>query len=191
MVSQEVIDWASGEITEITYPSPKVKDYAFCSCTKLEKIDCIASKGFTEIGAESFRMTDSLQEVNLENVRTVRDYAFDGCGLEEILLPSIVSISNSHVFSNCTNLTKLLIGKDCAEDLNSANSISGCNALTEIWLLSESKVITIHQSALEACDHYKTNGDRTGRIYVPQSMVESYKNTTAFANYKDLIVGIS
>ena len=68
-----------------TNPETVIADFAFANCEALESITFPLS-GICSIGNSAFRYTKALTSVNLENVKTVGDYAFSDSGLKAVIL---------------------------------------------------------------------------------------------------------
>ena len=100
---------------------------AFSGCTGLESINFGSAK---ELKNLAFHGT-GLTSVNLGNLETVQDNAFDQCNdLVSVDFGSMTSISGDYIFKNCTSLTTI--------DFHNLQTISGygmfygCTALTTV-----------------------------------------------------------
>ena len=86
----------------------------------------------TVIGRAAFSRCESLVRATMpSSVKTIEDYAFDGCvNLETISLSSGLKYIGNRVFGNCQKLTRLTIPKSVARVQQEA--LSDCPALT--WI---------------------------------------------------------
>ena len=118
----------------------------------------------------------ALLTVNLPMATSIGTYAFYGCsGITDVNLP-MASSAPSSCFYQCTKLYRL--------DLGSASSIGGsalayCTALRELILRRTSGVCTLNSSSFSGVTSYK------GYIYVPSSLIDTYKNYTNWSTYSD------
>ena len=137
-----------------------IMEYAFSGCTALEDINLPAS--IATILDEAFAGTTSLKHINLGNIITnLGTGAFKGSGLEEINLPRGIKVLNPSLFEGCASLTSLTLNYD-------------------------EGVVYLNSSALKECGITET----TGTIYVPASLVDTYKANTNWAKYAERIQAI-
>ncbi len=87
----------------------EIKNYAFCSCDKLESVTI--GDSVRTIGNYAFAFCDSLESVTIGNsVITIGYYAFCGCtSLRSITIPKSVTEIKSDAFSGCIRITELSI----------------------------------------------------------------------------------
>ena len=162
-----------------------ISSYAFQSCNSLQSVNfpsCIF------IGFEAFQSCNSLQSVSFPSCTIIDGCAFSGCS-------SLQSIS----FPNCTS-----IGQNAFQNFSSLQSVSfpicsnigsgafvECVFLSAIYLLS-SRVCTLTNS--DAFNYTPMSLSSYlgyfGSIYVPSSLVASYKTATNWTYYADRIVGV-
>lgn len=115
----------------------------------------------TKIGGRVFFGALSLSEVYCQKVSNIGDYAFSSCtGLVKAIFPSATVIS-TNAFGSCTSLAALILSNGSVCRL--AN-VSGFN------LSSIAK--------------------GTGFVYVPKSLVDSYKSATNWTTYASQIRAI-
>lgn len=153
----------------------------------------------------------ALTSVSMPNCTSLGAGAFYGCSaLAELYLPALVSIRNN-CFRNCYALTQFITGSafdSCIE----SSAFEGCSKLTKIDLYHVNNLgINAHAFA---CANLTTliirNTDfvakanslsifggsntamnqGTGYIYVPASMVDSYKEATNWTVFADQIRAI-
>ena len=149
------------------------------------------NKYATEIGSSAFMRCSALKTIDLPNATTIGSSAFSNCYvLESVDLPNATTIGSS-AFSNCYVLESV--------DLPNATTIGSsafmsCSALKTIDLPNAT---TIGSSAFMSCNmekiylRSKTMCTCTGNpniassttIYVPESLIDSYKTATYWSSY--------
>ncbi|MBP3401898.1 MAG: leucine-rich repeat protein [Clostridia bacterium] len=99
------------DITHLIFTNSNtvISDYAFANCETVESVTFPAS-GVVSIGNSAFRYAEKLVKINLENVKSVSDYAFANTGLKEVKLAD-GAIYGEGVFFN-SSIEKVTIGKD-------------------------------------------------------------------------------
>ncbi|MBQ0081794.1 MAG: leucine-rich repeat domain-containing protein, partial [bacterium] len=136
-------------LTGITLPSnlTSIEEYAFSGCTRLSAITLPNSVNVINKGV--FDGCTALTSVNLANVTTIGEYAFRGCGMTMLTIPSTLTTLNPTAFANVpikdltwntslspnfannTTLTSVTFGN--SGDLAIGNSaFSNCSALTTV-----------------------------------------------------------
>ena len=141
-------------------------------------------KRITVITQNMFSDFPNLTYLYLPNVTSIDGSAFSGCSnLTSIDLPNVTSIGN-YSFEYCTSLTSI--------DLPNVTSIgnnafSGCSNLTTV-IMSTNQIITL-EGKLVFNDTPISN--KTGYIYVLDSLVNSYKSTSGWSTYASQIKPIS
>lgn len=147
----------------------------------------------------------NLKEVSLPACTNIRQGGFYGCtGLAVLDLPELVAIENNS-FRNCASLTEFISGskfnsridnstfEGCSSitkiDLYHVNTLGfgsyslACTRLTALIIRNTDFVPPLHVSTFGAATTAMNQG--AGYIYVPVSMVDSYKeakNWTVFAD---------
>lgn len=144
-----------------------VGDSAFYSCSALTTIDI---PNATSIGVSAFGNCYALTTVDLPNATSIGDQAFYGCrALTSVDFPNATSIGNS-AFNSCSALTSI--------DLPSATSI-GSYAFFEN---SHLKTIFLRSKTMCTCTGDPWVNSST-TIYVPESLINSYKAATYWSKY--------
>lgn len=160
-------------ITSVTSQAASVRDRAFSSCTSVVSISLPAAK---TIGKWAFMQCSKLATVNLPEATTLESSAFSSCpALTSVTIPKVTSLPSQGLY-NCTALQKI--------DLPAVTSISDSvfmmdSKLTAVILRSATLVTLSNKSA------FSSSGISagTGYIYVPSSLVASYKTATNWATY--------
>lgn len=143
-------------LTKATINSTSVSQYMFSGCDSLKTV--VLGDNVNVIGYNSFSYCPSLKNFTMGvNVTKIDSYAFEYSGIEEIVLPDVLSYMGSDVFrgsklkeiilpssisywysdgqfNNCSNLEKVVIG-DC--ELPSRNVFF--NAPATIYCMPDSK----------------------------------------------------
>ena len=144
-----------------------VGDSAFYSCSALTTIDI---PNTTSIGVSAFQNCSALTTVDLPNATSVGYATFSGCsGLITIDLPNAISIDNA-TFQDCSALTSV--------DFSNIASI-GAYAFQRDY---ELKTIFLRSKTMCTCvGDPSLNSSVT--IYVPESLIDSYKTATYWNIY--------
>ena len=151
-------------------------------------IDIIEGTSFindriTTVKDQLFYYSTSLTTVSIPECTSIGSYAFIGCkSLTTIDLPECTSIGN-YAFNSCTSLTTVNLPK-CTSIGDFA--FQNCTNLTTI-ILSNNQVATLSS-------RYAFNSSaitRTGYIYVPDNLVDSYKSDTNWSTYANQIKPLS
>lgn len=144
-----------------------IDDSAFYSCPALTSVDI---PNATSVGTSAFGNCSALTTVDLLNVTKIGYSAFSGCsGLITIDLPNATSIDNA-AFQDCSALTSV--------DFSNVASI-GAYAFQRDYAL---RTIFLHSKTMCTCvgDPW-VNSSVT--IYVPKSLIDSYKAATYWSKY--------
>ena len=121
--------------------------------------DCTALQnidipGVTTLKTYAFQYCTSLKTINMPNIERIEDeYAFGGCALiEELTLPTSIEYIGSYTFGNCSSLKKLTILSD-----------------TVPWIGDDTTPSFVGISS-------------SAQLFVPASLVDSYKNDFDWRN---------
>lgn len=113
------------------------------------------------IGSNAFGYCSSLSQVDLPVCSIISEYAFDGCrSLSQVSLPMCNTISG-YAFGYCSSLSIITIG------YSSVCSLGGSTVFTNTQITSS-----------------------TGSIYVPASLVDSYKSAKNWSYFSTRIFPI-
>lgn len=160
----------------------------------------------TTIGESAFRQWTTIEECDFQNVTVINRLAFYGCTkLKNILLPNVTTIGEQ-AFNGCSNLEKIKC--DLVTTLGS-QAIRGCKNLKYFYSTKLTSIqngcfadctnlVAIIISSDTVCPLSVTNAfnntpiiSGTGYIYVPDSLVDSYKSATNWSTYASQIKPIS
>lgn len=157
---------------------------AFQACKNLTSV---SFPNVTTIGDHAFRICTDLVRVSFPKATSIGVGTFYGCtDLVSVTFPNVTSLGND-AFRYCSNLTIASFPKLTQIDAGSTSWLkkSGafleCAYLTTLYIGTEtSTVCTLGKGALQGCDSLTD-------IYVPASLVDSYKSATNWSNYADKI----
>ena len=180
-----------------------VGSYAFYYCTSLTSVSFPMC---TSIGSHAFNNCSSLTSVSFPVCTTIGSYAFISCkNLTSVSFPMCTSIGLS-AFMNCTSLTSVSFPV-CAVISNSAfnncknltsvsfpvctlignYAFSNCTNLSKLYLAS-TKICTLSNSTAFSNTGI---GSNKGSIFVPASLIDSYKTASHWSYFKTQIFAIS
>ena len=153
----------AGTITE--YSNDKatyICDSSFAGCNKLVKANM---PNVVDMGALAFQSCFELRQVNLDSAKLISLQAFaQNFALPKLRLPSVESISDG-AFLNCHSLVTLTISNESV-----VCSLSNTDAFMNTPMTGH-------------------NG-KTGYIYVPRALVNSYKAATNWSTFASQIRAI-
>lgn len=174
IITRTITEYVNNDIT-------KIGSYAFYSCTNLVRVEC---KNLTIGGFATFNNCTSLTSVELPKLRNIdMQFLYNCTALLSLTLPSATSVGTQGLRSipNCKTI-----------DLPSCTSINAfglesCNALTALVLSADSLCALGNVNALNNTPI--ANG--TGYVYVPDDLVDAYKEATNWSTYASQIKGLS
>jgi len=164
-----------------------VNTCTFMYCSSLTNIYL---PSVSSVGAQGFYYCTSLVSVNLPICEKLEYYAFNGCNkLVSISVPLCKSVG-SYAFQYCYNLPEI--------NLSLCSYIGGqafekCYNLLSIYLTSASLVSLVNANAFSStpiAGYTTSTGGTYGSIYVPSSLLTSYKTATNWATYSGRMVGV-
>ena len=148
------------------------------------EVTTLTSNAVKKVADDVFNGYNKLVTVNFPKATSIGDSAFESCtSLTSIDLPNVTSIGNS-AFYSCTSLTSI--------DLPNVTSIgsyvfNSCNNLSTV-IMSTNQIITLEDKSVF---NDTPISNKTGYIYVPDSLVDSYKTATNWSTYALQIKPIS
>lgn len=175
---------------------------AFFNCNRLQ--DFTFPDNVRYIGAQAFQDCDTLTNVVLPTSLTeLQSMAFMDCNnLERVVIKGNVRYINSQAFQNCRKLVDLTIEEGVQNISN--NAFYGCRALTEVTIPSSVYFIAnqafyqctnLHIINIVGCNmvdiEYNAFPTQVLRIYVDDSMYETYLNYGNWPNYSSKLDRIS
>jgi hypothetical protein len=196
-------------LAEISLPSCKqVGQYAFNNCRKLTSIDLpvcstlgvhafasctsITSVNLpvcTAVEMSGFANCSKLASVNMPACSRLGNYAFNTCReLDTITLQTCQTIGTA-VFSGCSVLTTASFPMATAIG---PNAFGRCYNLKSLYLMGSSLCTLSNSNAFTSTPigGYFTSAGTYGSIFVPASMLASYKAATNWTYFSNRMVGI-
>ena len=175
------------KLTTASFPNAtSIGSYAFKYCYSLTTASF--PKAIT-IGNDTFNYCSSLTTISFPVIRSIGNYAFEYCSkLTTASFPSATSIGNS-AFRYCYSLTTASFPK--------ATTIGGyafyrCYNLKSLYLTGSSVCTLSNSNAFSSTPigGYSTSAGTYGSIYVPASLLASYKAATNWTYFSSRFVGI-
>lgn len=148
-----------------------IGDYGISGCNSLTNLSL---PKVNKIGSNAFNNNQYLINVELLELKVLEYAAFSSCyRLETVILPLVTELKTT-VFQKCYSLKKLVLGANKVVIMREAQMLSNCYHFTG----------TVNST-------YNPNGDKDGYIYVPDSLVDSYKSATNWSAYASQIKPLS
>lgn len=162
--------------------------YAFYYCTNLSEVYLPECKSIG--GYNAFYYCPKLTSVNLPKCTYLSQGVFSYCNsLATVNLPLVETI-NTQDFCGCSKISLLSFSK-CSFIGNSA--FQSCYNLLSFYLMN-SVVCSLNNitafSSTPISNYTASTGGVYGSIFVPASLLASYKSATNWAAYSDRMVGI-
>lgn len=165
-----------------TFPNlSRIRNSAFYGCTMLST--CYFPK-VTAVGYNAFEQCANIVSVDLPVCSMLAGFNFRSCGgITSVNLPACVTISN-YAFSGCYNIPSIDLPV-CT--LLSSYAFFKCSSLSRLTLRASS-VCSLGMSSVFSGTGITSS---TGYIYVPASLVNSYKAATNWALFSNRIYSIT
>ena len=189
------------KLSKINIPAVKsIGKESFSYCTILTNFSC---NSLETVGNSAFKESSKLESFYLPNVKTLSFGCFQVLSkLKSIKLPSLKTVASS-AFYSCYYLETVDLGH--VESLNFTDIFYACYSIKQIIIRNTDIVVPIKSSAFNSCAYIKGeyyyaahlytgfNSEelKSGFIYVPDELVESYKVATNWATYADQIKPLS
>ena len=162
--------------TVTTYSNDRVTTVganAFHNCTMLTTVSL---PKVTSVGNSSFNNCTDLTSLYLPLVKTINIQSFYLCkSLETIELPSLTAVTTQSL-RLCSKLVKVDLG---AATNIAALAFGGCSLMETLIIRTSTRCSLANTSAIS--DTKIAAG--TGYVYVPRSLVDSYKSATNWSTY--------
>ena len=158
--------------------------YAFRGCQYLTGVSL---PNVASLGAQTFSGCSRIKYVNLPNITSVGAGTFSYLTTcSEYSLPKLTYIAASTFYSNWA-LSAITLP---AATTISSYAFRYCSKLMSLYLTGSS-IPTLNAAAFSNMPMSVSVGNVYGSIYVPSSMLTSYKAATNWSTYKNRIVAIS
>lgn len=181
-------------LTNLNSNATSLRAYALRGCSKLVSLDLpnVTSVGdnalygvgakevylpsCTKVGGTAICYCNSLVKVNLPKCTSLGSYAFrDNKLLADVSLPALTTLSQNALY-NCDSLVKINLPKVTTINASAFNGSANFATL----ILGASSVATLANT--NALNGTKI-ASRTGYIYVPSALVDSYKSASNWSTY--------
>ena len=190
--NEEAKNYESRELTITVIPATVEKQYNL-------SWDKYSIDKWLDTDAQEVDMT---QIDELKSIGMVGEAAFKGLtNLKKVILPNTIEVIDRDAFANCTALTSIKLGGNKLDEIGN-NAFSGCTKLTRIDI--PKNVSRIKGGAFDDCNALQTIilrhtevapfhqlGNLNATIYVPNDLVDQYKNDMDWEPYKNKIKSIS
>lgn len=162
-----------------------IKDDAFNGCSNLQSIKL--PSGLIGFSSYVFNKCSKLSSIELPNgITAIGNYCFYNC--QKLVLTEIpvgVTRLGERVFYECDGLTELNFLGDVLS--LGRETFYSCSNLEKIFLPNVTTVPTLESSTFSSTPI----ASGTGFIYVPDTLVDSFKSATNWSTYADQIKPIS
>ena len=154
----------------------------FYNCGSLSEINFPACTIISANGA--FQGCSALTSVNFLSLTSIGSYAFAYCSaLTTVSFPKCTCVSG-YAFYQCRSLTEVHLPK-CSDFYRGAAAFAYCYNLISLPSLSYS---TIFNST--PIGGYSSSAGQLGNIYVPTSLVASFKTASYWSLFSDRFIGV-
>ena len=174
-------------LTTASFPNcTTIGNNAFYYCSSLTTV---SFPNCTTIGNSAFYNCCRISTVSFPNCATISIYAFYYCSsLTTVSFPNCTTIGG-YAFASCIRLTTVSF-PSCTSIGN--NAFLKCYNLISLYLTGSSYVSLSHSNAFSSTPigGYSTSAKQYGSIYVPSSMLASYKTMTNWTYFSSRFVGV-
>lgn len=130
---------------------------------------------------------------NLPLVTKISGYrVFYGCSsLNSIYLSNVSQLSGSQIFASCSQLQLISLPK--LNNITSSNVFINCSRLISIYFMNSEMVTLTYSNIFSGTNIPIVNSTLTGAfgsIYVPNSLLNTYKTNSLWSWYSDRFVGV-
>lgn len=173
-------------ITKLPDSVKWIRDYAFRNNTKLALTKL--PDNLLTIGMNAFYRCTKLVLTSIPNsVSSIGSNCFNGCASITVKsLPSGITVLNNGIFYGCTGLTEMTIYGDITAVGNTV--FGSCANLSKVVFQNITSV-----PSLTAASSFNNTliSSGSGYIYVPDSLVNSFKSASNWSTYASQIKGLS
>lgn len=153
-----------------------IADYAFRDCSNLSSVNMPL---LTSATVSAFYNT-AIEDINFPELTTMGTYTFGGSSKNKTITLPKLKIVQSNGFRQNTGVTTIDLGA-CTNIY--ATGFYNCTALTTLILRNNAVCTLANVSAFSGCSALTS-------IYVPDSLVDSYKAATNWIDFADKIKGL-
>ena len=161
----------------------------FQSCGALRRVKFMVDDPTVTFQLPSYLFNGCSQLIDVDlpdNVPYLDYYCFANCySLRSITLPSTITSIKLNCFANCRALQEIDIPS--AVTTIESSAFSSCLSLEKLIIRNTNAVVTASGDLFAG----STIASGTGYIYVPDALVDSYKEATNWSTYSAQIKGLS
>lgn len=179
--------YVCSNLTSISFPAATtINANAFARCSKLNEItmpEC------TYVSMSGFASCANLQSIYFPKCTSLANYAFNTCNLLTNVSMPVLQIINNSAFSNCYALSTISLP---AATTISVGAFMKCYNLKSLYLMGSSLCTLNNSNAFTSTPigGYSTSAGTYGSIYVPASLLTSYKAATNWTYFSSRFVGV-
>ena len=173
-------------LSHVEFPTVEsLQHEAFYMCESLSEVSFPEA---TYINNSAFRRCYSLTKASLPSVLTIEAQVFSSCALlSDVYIPNVKSIGSS-AFWSCTSLAMVRLEQVTRI---STTAFARCTNLSQVYILASS-ICTLYNNVFSSTPiANSTYLGYWGSIYVPSSLVSSYKTANNWSVYADRITSYS
>lgn len=175
-------------LVSVNLPKGKyLNDYTFRYCSNLTEINLPEC---TQFGSDIFYGCKKLSSVSIPKITWIASGAFRGCtSLASIVLPSAMTLSY-YAFYDCSNLGYASFGR--IRNGLSSYTFGYCYKLSQL-LIRPSSIVTLSNSNVFYSTPFRgmsTYFSGTPQIYVPASLLTTFKTATNWAYFSNYFLPI-
>lgn len=179
--------YVCSKLTSISFPTATIVNAnAFARCSALKTVDLPAC---TYVSMSGFASCSSLESINLPVCSEIANYGFNTCSnLKSVTLPACKTL-NVSAFSTCAALETVSLPA-CTKIMNTA--FMRCYNLKSLYLMGSSVCALSNSNVFSSTPigGYSTSAGTYGSIYVPASLLTSYKAATNWTYFSSRFVGV-
>ena len=182
-VTPDIDGLINGTITEIS--NDRVESIRARAFYQYEVLESVSFKNVKIININAFYGCTKLESIDFPNVTNVKALAFAYCSsFTKVSMPNVTWVEDQ-CFRNCTAIETFYL-----PNLKTATggAFAYCTSIKAIIIEQTDSVVTIGATN---CFNGSSIANGTGFVYVPDSLVDSYKSATNWSTYADQIKPLS
>lgn len=157
---------------------PYTIDITFSGCTALKYLDIRSVKNHSNY---EFSGCGELETLHISNLTRIFESMFSECAKLKSIDTSLVTVVNGYGFNQCASLEKLDF--PAVTTIYDNSTFEQCTNLKTLILRSESMVTLVSEYKYYNLFNDTPIYSGTGFIYVPASLVETYKTTAGWSKF--------
>ena len=159
------------DVTEYTVPDTVKKegDLAFSSCNKLQTAEC----GAETIGEYAFFGCENMNELKLDNTKTIGSYAFVNTGLSSVTIPKSVTDIGDGILYNNQKLKTIKVSGTNYKSKNGA--LLTASGKTLLAVIPKSGTVNIPKGVTTTCMLPVTAPDKVKEMNFPSTIENIYQ----------------